>query len=289
MITRNRLLSALLGLGALALLAGCQQSFETVSPNEFGMILTPTGFQNDILKPGGYDIGTEEQSGKGNKLYLVDGSLIGVKESFVIEEGEDHRCSMKGAQPLVLDVRFTFAIPDVNAPDGPKHLARLMSLSRAVAVEGKTRVFRINPQEVYENQAKQEVRGKIRQLCASFATFEEAEASFIDNSENGMTAKIEAFVREVLAENKVPLTLLSAQPSNMKPDQTVVDANSAQIAADARVKAVEVVVNYLADDPTGRRWDVYRLQTMAAIAKDNPNAMFLDLNTTAPLIPLPVK
>lgn len=288
-INFKRGFAAVLGLVGIAFLAGCSEQYETVAPNEFGMILTPTGFQNDVLKPGSYDIG-EDIRGEGNKLYLVDGSLIGIKEAFVIESnGEDHRCSMQGAQPLMLDVRFTFAIPDVEAADGVKHMARLMSLSRAVRVEGRERVFRIEPEEVYVNQAKQEVRGKIRQLCASFVNYEAAEASFADEGENGMTAKIETIVRDVLKRHSIPLTLISAQPSNMKPDQTVIDANSAKIAAEARVQAVDKIVQYLADDPTGRRYDVYRLQTLQEIAKSTDNAMFLDFNPGAGLLPLPSK
>tara|TARA_B100000508_G_C11442690_1_gene269653 strand:+ start:487 stop:1428 length:942 start_codon:yes stop_codon:yes gene_type:complete len=273
-------------------LAACAQTFKLIAPNEFGMILTPTGFQNDILRPGSYDIGTESQSGQGNKLYLVDGSLIGIKESFVNsqarEDGEDGRCSMQGAQPLTLDVRLTLAIPDVEAEDGPMHLARLMTLSRAETVED--RVFRIDPESVYDNQAQQEVRGKIRQLCASFADFAAAEASFGDNSPEGMTARIETLVQEVLEKHNIPLRLISAQASNMKPDESVIAANAAVNAAEARTDAVRKIVDYLDSDTTGYAWEVYRLQMMQEIAKTG-DVMLLDLNSGAAgnILPLPLQ
>ncbi len=275
-------------------LFGCDRKYETVAPNELAMILTPTGFQNDVLKPGSYDIGKQLSSGKGNKMYLIDAGGFSIKEEFVgqtaSEDKEDHRCSMQGAQPLTLDVRLFLAIPDVEADDGHKHLARLMSLTAAESVEGRKRVFRINPEKVYKQQAQQEVRGKLRQLCATFENFEAAEKSFSDVNESGMTARIERIVHEVLAAHNVPLTLISAQPSNMKPDQTVIDANAAIIASEARVDAVEKVVEYLGDDPTGHRWEVYRLQTIQEIAKTADGAgnstILLDLKSGANILPV---
>ena len=92
---------------------GCQQ-FENVPPNDIGMMLTPTGYEEKIYTPGQVDIGQESNYGRGNQLVLLQRSGIEVKEAFSNADAtkEDHRCLTSEREPITLDVRLLFALPN---------------------------------------------------------------------------------------------------------------------------------------------------------------------------------
>jgi hypothetical protein len=78
-------------------------------------------------------------------------------------------------------------------------------------------------------------------------------------------------VRSGVCNNHVPLHLVNAVVSNMKPDQSVIDAIAAKQAASERTAAIEIITTYLAADPTGLRSFVYKWQVLQEIiAKGTP-------------------
>ena len=77
-----------------------------------------------------------------------------------------------------------------------------------------------------------QVRGRIRQICASYQDFDTAFTAFSDPSEDGFVRKVEREVALILKEKNVPLKLVNGFVSNMKPDPSVVEATSAKQAAD---------------------------------------------------------
>lgn len=258
----------------LALVA-CSPTYQNVNPNDIGMVLTPTGYEKKIYGPGQADIGDVKNGGLANSLVLIQRSGIQVKESFAgagaNEDKEDHRCLTKDSAPMTLDVRLLFSLPDYNTEQGKRDLERIFLLGNPQPTK-EERVSRISAESVYAEQAQQAVRGKIRQICANFADFDSANVSFADTSEKGMVHQIETAVAAVLKQNDVPLRLVSAFPSNMKPDPRVIDAIAQRQATDVQISNVQRLAASLDADPSGGRRLVYQMQALQDIvSKANAN------------------
>ena len=108
----------------LALVTGCNKYFD-IPPNDIGMKLTPSGYENQIYTPGQVDLGADNSGdGQVNKLVLIQRSGVEVKEQFLGRSGnedkEDHRCLLADKSPLTLDVRLLLALPDYEKPEGER-------------------------------------------------------------------------------------------------------------------------------------------------------------------------
>lgn len=258
------------------LFSGCT-SYYDVPPNDIGMKLTPSGYENQIYTPGQVNIGKADTDGQANKLVLIQRSGVEIREQFLgkagSEDKEDHRCLLGDKSPLTLDVRLLLALPDYEKPEGRKELARLFLLGNPRAVEGKDgRVLRISAESVYADQARQLIRGRLRQLCAAYKNFDVIFTSLADTSDKGFTKQVEHEIAAILKSQNVPLSLVSAFPSNIKPDDTIIDATAAKMAAEKRVEAIKALTDFLDADPTGSRKLVYRMQVLQEIvAKADTN------------------
>ena len=276
------------------ILAGCS-NYQNVPPNDIGMMITPTGYEDHIYTPGQVDVGQADASGQMNRLVLIQRSGIEVKEGFLgkeaSEDKEDHRCLTGDKAPLTLDVRMLFALPDYETTQGKKDLARIFMLGNPQEVVGtNARVLRISAESVYNEQAKQSVRGKIRQICAQYENFDAVFNAF-KNDEGGFTRQIERIVNDVLQERNVPLRLVNAFPSNIKPDPSVIEAIAAQQAAEKRVKAIRTLTDFLDEDKTGSRLLIYQMQTWQEIVNkgnsNGHNTIFFAPGGTTNVLPLP--
>jgi hypothetical protein len=261
----------------LALVTGCNKYFD-IPPNDIGMKLTPSGYENQIYTPGQVDLGADNSGdGQVNKLVLIQRSGVEVKEQFLGRSGnedkEDHRCLLADKSPLTLDVRLLLALPDYEKPEGKKELSRLFLLGNPTVVEGtNNRVLRISAESVYNDQARQLVRGRLRQMCAIYKDFDAIFASLADTSDKGFTRQIEHDIAGILKLQNVPLSLVSAFPSNIKPDDSIIDATAAQMAAEKRIGAIKKITDFLDADKTGSRVLVYRMQVLQEIvAKADTN------------------
>jgi hypothetical protein len=94
-----------------------------------------------------------------------------------------------------------------------------------------------------------------------------------------LTDHIAGSVGKVLVEQGVPLRLVGVQVSNMKPDDSVVEAQVAQKAAEARTAAIKALTDFLTRDPTGTRKMVYRMQVLQELTRtanaNGHNTIFL--------------
>lgn len=279
------LLLTLVGCGA----SSCS-SFYNVPPNMIGMVLTPTGYDTKVYSPGQVDLGTKDNAGQGNTLVLIQRSGVEVKEAFLgNDNGEDHRCLVgPGAQPMTLDVRLILALPNYETADGKKDLARLFQLGNpTLTTGGDGRVLTLTAESIYRDQAQLQVRGRIRQICASYKDFNDAYKAFGDGGDTGFSAKIEKAVAQSLGDNHVPLHLVSAVVSNMKPDESVIAAITAQQAAHEQTRAIQVITDFLNDDASGMRRMVYKYQVLQQIIstadKNGRSTIFLT-DTNAPVV-----
>jgi hypothetical protein len=115
---------------------------------------------------------------------------------------------------------------------------------------------------------------------------------FGDEGPNGFGHKIEMAVAQALKDNNVPLRLVNAVVSNMKPDQTVIDAISAKQAAEKRVQAIQVITDFLANDPDGARKLVYKMQVLQEIVakaddKGRSTIFLTDISGGPGVLPVP--
>lgn len=253
----------------LFIFLGCQE-MKNIGPQDIGIILTPSGYENQIYSPGQVDIG-ELTAGKGNSLILVQQSGVDTKESFSLpgpddKDRSDHRCLLGNQTPITFDVRVLLALPDYRTPEGFKELQRAIALGNPVYPNASdTRVMRIDAVSIYDAQARQQVRESIRILCKSYKDFDAIFEAFGDTGKDGLSKKLERIVADALATKKVPLTLISAGPSNLKPDDEIMQARAAKQAAQIRNEAIEIVTNFLDQDRTGSRRIVYQMQVWKEI------------------------
>lgn len=279
-------------------LAACER-YQNVPPSDIAMMLTPSGYENKIYSPGQVDVGEMRANGAMNRLVLIQRSGIEIKEGFVnnddpktaTEDRGDHRCLTADKAPFSLDVRALFALPNYETPEGRKELFRIFLLGNPVADGKNERVLRISAVSIYNEQARQLVRGKIRQICARYANFDAIFAAFIDDSDTGLTRQIEHTIAAVLSDREIPLKLVNAFPSNLKPDPSVVDAIAAQLAAEKRVEAIRTITTFLDADATGSRRMVYQMQTwqeiVAKASANGHNTILYAQSGTPPIFPLP--
>src|SRR5712671_1740565 len=123
-------------------------------------------------------------------------------------------------------------------------------LGNPTPMQGNSRILVLSAESVYEQQAQLQVRGYIRKICSQYPDFSAAFKSFGAEKEN-LTDRIAASVGKVLVDQGVPLRLVGVQVSNMKPDDTVVEAQVAQKAAEARTAAIS---SKAPTDPTISAW-----------------------------------
>jgi hypothetical protein len=272
---------------------GCCLLEMTIPPNNIAMVLTPTGYEDKIYTPGQVDMGTTGTGGQGNQLVLIQSSGFEIKEQFLEkdkEDGADHRCTTGDHNPITLDVRLVLALPDWTTPEGRKAMKTLFALANPQPVSA--RILAISAASVYADQAKLQVRSFIRKICAGYKNFNDAFDNFSVTNDS-MTDRIRTRVGQVLHEKNIPLQLVDVQVSNMKPDETVMDAQLAKKAAEARVEAIQILVDYLDQDPTGTRRMVYKWQVIQEIIRNGNaaghNTIFMtDVATAPPVLPVQV-
>lgn len=279
-----------------------------VPPDMIGLMLTPTGFDGKIYESGQHDIGTKGFFADwGNKLVLLQRAGFSIKEQFGqndpknAQDTEDHRCIVgPRREPMTLDVRLLFAMPDHTKPAGKEAILRMGTLGvprRAdTNLYGGDRVLVLDAESVYLQQVQVQVRGKIRDVCLSYESVDAVFDAIAKNgTPDGFTDKIKKAVGTVLAEYDSPLWLINAVASNVKPDPMVMQAIASAQAADELIKAMEKIDAFIKADPKGERAFVYKMMMMQAMtgkaAKDGGTSTFFMTDVGAPngTVPVPVR
>jgi hypothetical protein len=191
-----------------------------------------------------------------------------------------------------MDGLLVLALPDYSTPQGKKDLKTLFMLGNPTPMPGNNRILVLSAESVCEQQAQLQVRGYIRKICSQYPDFAAAFRSFGGEQDN-LTDRITSSVGRMLVEQGVPLRLVGVQVSYMKPDDSVVEAQVAQKAAEARTAAIKTLADFLDQDPTGTRKMVYRMQVLQELTRtanaNGHNTIFLtDLGgPNAGILPLP--
>ncbi|OGG76868.1 hypothetical protein A3B35_00230 [Candidatus Kaiserbacteria bacterium RIFCSPLOWO2_01_FULL_54_24] len=278
-----------------------------IPPDMIGMILTPTGFDGKIYESGQIDIGNVGWFADwGNKLVLLQRGGFAIKEQFIQndpnndKDREDHRCIVgPKREPMSLDVRLLFAMPDHTKPAGREAILRMGVLGKPVTAKseqyGGNRVLVLNAGSVYFQQVQQQVRGKIRDICLSYESVDAVFDAIAKNgTPEGFTDKMKKMVGTILAENNSPLFLVTAIASNVKPDPSVISAIASGQAADKLTDAMQKIDTFIKADPTGQRAYIYKLMMMQAMTakvgeKGGNNTFFMTDVGVPNGIPIPTR
>lgn len=306
---RKLSLIAALAIGIATLTGGPTFAAEprAIPPDMIGMILTPTGFDGKIYESGQVDIGATSWFAEwGNKLVLLQRGGFAIKEQFIQndpnndKDREDHRCIVgPKREPMSLDVRLLFAMPDHTKPAGKEAILRMGVLGKPVTAKveqfGGNRVLVLDAASVYFQQVQQQVRGKIRDVCLSYASVDAVFDAIAKNgTPEGFTDKMKLTVGTVLSENNSPLFLVTAIASNVKHDPSVVSAIASAQAADRLINAMQTIDTFIKADPTGQRAYIYKLMMMqsmtAKVGEKGGNNTFFMTDVGVPNgTPIPVR
>lgn len=154
---------------------------------------------------------------------------------------------------------------------------------------GNNRVLILDAEQIYNDQAKQDVRSRIRKICQSLANYKAAfDAAGVDG-DKGISETMKRSIAEVFKQKSVPLGVVSVEVSNLKPDQSIVDALVQQAAAREQQKTIDGMAQFLQGNPA--RLAIYQIQVnreiaMAGIAKGN--GFIYQVGGATSTIPIPV-
>jgi len=104
------------------------------------------------------------------------------------------------------------------------------------------------------------IRGNTRGMFAKYADYPTVMANY-----NKLNAEIGLMVADVFKVNNAPLAMNSCQLSNVKPDQTVWEANNRQASAEAEVASINKVGDAMRNNPGYLKFK--ELETLNEIAK----------------------
>lgn len=187
-------------LSVVTLFASCSNKVENIPGGYIGKLLTPTGWDKDILEAGQVDIGVISSNGQYTSLVLLEASTITVKESFgqaTDSVKEDHRVMTKTA-PLTVDIYVQLSVPkEIKL----RNNAFACITPKAVS----ERVSSISLSSIYDQFAKMTVRGRVRGIFAKYNDWKEV----MDNYEK-VNAEI-AFIFYPLVQRSAQLPKLKVQ------------------------------------------------------------------------------
>lgn len=239
-----RVFSICLGFGLFILsLAGCGHEVREIPAGYIGKILTPTGWKSGFLEAGQVDLGKKARGGTYNTLVLCEATSVMIKEQFLdansSEDKEDHRILTRNMTPLSVDFYIRAMLPAEEAERN-----RIFALVTPTPFENDDRVREIKLEDVYGKFARQDVRGKARAILANYEDYRTVYADYQETSNSISSMAIETF-----QTNGVPLKVLAAQLSNVKPDKQIWEALNKEIAATAEVSRINAIGEALRNNP----------------------------------------
>jgi regulator of protease activity HflC (stomatin/prohibitin superfamily) len=230
-----------------------------------GIILTPSGWDGQIREAGQVDIGAQDMAGRGNTLVLIESTSKTIKETFVKSGEEDHRMYTKDlTMPLNADLYFNVTVNvDQDGRISSKAIKYILNTITPQGT-GDPRVKTIGVDLIYARLAQPAVRGKARDLFSSYGNYEEVIAN-----QAKVSKEAEGVVQECFGSNHVPMSVVSVQMSNIKPDQDIVAAQTKQVMASSEVQRIEEVGKALEKYPAAGI--LYIIEAIKA----NPNAVVI--------------
>jgi hypothetical protein len=242
----------------ITVFSGCNIYVE-IPAGFIGKILTPKGWEEGIHESGMVDIGRENSDGSYNVLVLLESTSTTVKEQFLGSEinldKEDHRVTTQNQVPLAVDlyVRVGLVVNSDGRIDKSTANAVFSTITPKKNYNDQNRVRVITLDDVYDQYARMDIRSDTRKIFKEYKDDQDVSRKF-----SAICDSIGFMVAQTFKMNKVPLKLYNAQLGNVKIDQSVWQARSQQVAADAEVARINAVGQALKDNPaylTYMQWD----------------------------------
>jgi len=232
---------------AAAAISACSE-FREVPAGYVGKVLTPTGWQQQVVTAGQIDLGEKASNGSYNVLVLLESSTKTIEEQFKEndpKDNQDHRVMTASRVPLAVDVYVQVGVPaDPSNAEDKRMMESIFAQVTPAEVKNDARVRIITLNDIYERFAAPTIRGKTRSI---FAKYKDDEAIFANYDE--VNREVAKMVADTFTQGKVPLKLLLAQISNVKVDKAVWQAQAIKATADAQVYSIEHVGEALRKNP----------------------------------------
>ena len=242
---KKQLFGVLLVVAAAA--ASACSEFREIPAGYAAKVLTPTGWQQQILTAGQVDLGEAAANGSYNVLVLLESSTKTIEEQFREDDPkdhQDHRVMTAARVPLAVDVYVQVGVPaDPNNGDDKRMMESIFAQVTPKTTQDN-RVREISLNDIYERFAQPTIRGKTRAIFAKYKNDEEVFKNY-DKVNN----EVAQMVVDTFTSGKVPLKLLLAQISNVKVDKAVWQAQAIRATADAQVYSINTVGAALRSNP----------------------------------------
>lgn len=262
-------------------LVSCQNQKWNIPSGYVGKVLTPSGYQTGILEAGQVDLGEKDADGTANNLVLLEATSVTVKEQFnKTGNDEDHRISLRGkdgTKYMTCDIYVQLSLPK---EEKLRENAFVCVTATPNGTDG--RVSTIKLEDIYDQFAQMNVRGKSREVFTPYKSIDDVLANM-----DKLNAEIGKIVSEVITSSGAPVQLMSVQLSNVKEDQTIVASKNKEEASEAEVNIINKVGAAINSNP--KYVEYYKWQVISEIMKVNPKAvLILDASGKAN-IQVPVK
>jgi len=235
---------------------GCSPNYVSVPPGYIGKVLTPKGYSEEIHEAGQVDIGTTDSNGMQNTLVICEASTVTIKESFDKSTEGDHRISTrnpKKSPPLSVDVRVQVALPFGDDAKAQREAIFAMVTPQKSTTE---RVSFIELSQVYTSSAAGTVRNRIREIFSRCEDYDDVMSRY-----SQINSEISKAIAGAFKENHTPLVLLSAELSNVKPDEAVTAAQNQFAASQSEIDQINAVGKAIQANPgylEMKKWEVIR-------------------------------
>lgn len=243
-----------------ATLVGCEYWVE-IPAGHIGKVLTPKGWDKRIYEAGSFDIKEPVGNEPASRMVLLEVTSATVKEAFAAGK-EDHRIII-GKVPIAVDVYIRAIVPE------DEQIRNDIYVQVTPAETGKKRVQTITVQKIYNQFAAMDVRSGIRAIFNKYKSFEDINLNLEEANQ-----KLGVMVVENFKKSGVPLVVQNVQISNVKPDQTVWEAENRNAAALAQVNVIKQIGAEIKKNPgylQFKKWE-----TLEKMNKDGVSITIID-------------
>ena len=267
---------------AVLVMTSCQ-TIIPVPPGFQAKLLTPSGFEDEVKGPGQVDIGKQTAQGVGNQLVLLESTAMTVKEPFTqkmnteTNEKMDHRLRTSDGTPLNGDIYVQIGVPT------DKTVLDDVFTSITPMQTDNDRVYMVSIVRIYEQYAQMTVRGKVREIFASYKTTSEV----MSNIEK-INAEITLASHEIFKNSGAPVLLMSVSISNIKEDDEILASKNALIAAENEAQSIEMIGKAMRKYPEYN--EKYKLDVIAKFSEQSGNTLILTMGEDGqPIKTVPVR
>ena len=223
-------------------LTGCFSVY-TVPSGHIGKILTPSGFEKDVIPSSQVNLGTTGCNQQQSRLVILESTTITILEKFrdaaSSDDANDHRIMTADGVPTVVDMYVRVALPDDTS------IVNNIFLTVTPEETKQSLVSLITLKNIYTRFVEMDTRNRVRAIISTYPNFQ----SIIDNYKKVNKEVAEAII-QAFKDNNVPLKLQDAQLSQVLPDPQVWDSEVKKKSAEALQGQIAAIGETIAANPS---------------------------------------